>query len=93
MYSKNLTPLKPLDELRKLSYAELSSTEIDRLRDEDLDRYKELLAEIDGPPVVAPVENPESGQTPAPKPGFWRNGKWYEQSVEVSYVNGVAVLK
>ena len=92
MYSKTEQPVRSLDELRKLSYAEMNSREINTFRDLDPAAYTELINKLDG--TKTPNPDPVSAATPEPikqGQGYWRNGQWIDVSAANSFINGIKV--
>lgn len=87
-FSSTNLPVRNLDELRKLSYKDLNSAEIDKLKSEDFAAYTVAENAVNG---IVPSETPTEPVVAAepPKRMIWRNGEAFEITAPVRYVNGV----
>lgn len=85
-FSATNLPVRSIEDLRKLTYQEMNTAELDKLRGEDYEAFKVILEAVDGPPPAkdAPVEEPVSA-----KRTIWRNGQKFEIDAPISYINGV----
>jgi hypothetical protein len=90
MYTPNITPTRSLDDLRKLSYRDMNSAELMKLRQEDPAAYQVAEDAINGVTTAEVTTTPTNSPMPG-KRTIWRNGEEVEIPSAVRYVNGIPV--
>lgn len=88
-FSATNLPVRGIDDLRKLSYQEMNSAELDKLRGEDPEAFKLMVDTLDG--VVKTEEVTPAMPVPSAKRIIYRNGQPVEISAPSQFVNGMAV--
>lgn len=88
-FSSTNLPVRNLDELRKLSYKDLNSAEIDKLKSEDFAAYTVAENAVNG---IVPSEIPAEPVV-APSRKVWTNGEERELAPPIRYVNGFPVTQ